>query len=360
MKETIFIGTFTEEYGGIKDAPFGEGICQFEMDVDTLTAKLIHIYPDYVNPAYLALYGKQMYVVSEQNNTSEISVMKYDETEGIFKHQQSRTLSGAGSCHVTVWPGGTGVSVANYISGNVVAMPLDQSGLPGFPLYNFQYRGKGVNPKRQEGPHAHSTFTTPDGRYLLAADLGLDLIKQYRLKDGAVLEYSQADISIDGGEGPRHLCFTPDGRTLYVVTEMGNHVYRFAYDPETGSAVFKQKISTLADGAAVPEGGTTAAGIELSPDGRYLYVSNRGADTITVYTAGEEGGLTMVGSHDCGGKTPRSFCLSPGGTYLVAANQDSDNVVIWKRNPETGLLEEKIREFTVGKPVCVRIVRSDK
>ncbi len=358
MKETILIGTFTEEYGGIKNAPFGEGICQFEMDVDTLTAKLVHIYRDYRNPAYLALYGKEMYVVSERDDSSELFVMKYDETEGIFKPQQSKTLTGAGSCHVTVWPGGTGVSVANYISGNVLAMPLEQSGLLGEPLYNFQYQGKGVNPERQEGPHAHSTFTTPDGRYLLAADLGLDLVKQYRLEGGEVLEYPQADISIDGGEGPRHLCFTPDGRTLYVVTEMGNHVYRYAYDPETGNAVFKQKISTLADGTAIPEGGSTAAGIELSPDGRYLYVSNRGTDTITVYSTGEDGALTMVGSRDCGGKTPRSFCLSPDGTYLVVANQDSDNVVIWKRNPETGMPEEKIQEFSVGKPVCVKIVRS--
>lgn len=358
MKETILIGTFTKQYGGIGQGPdfkLGEGIFQFEMETENLSAELVHIYRDYDNPAYLDVRQDRLYAVSELDDGSLVSVMTYQEESGRYVHSSTKRLEGRGSCHVTAWPDGSALSIANYGSGNMLVVPLDKNGGFNDSFYNFEHHGKGVNPERQDGPHTHSTVAAPRGKFLLAADLGLDLVKQYRIEGSTVSPCPEADIAVEGGEGPRHMCFRPDGKMLYVVTEMGNHVYRYAYDPKTGGHTLLQKLPTL---PAAWRGESTAAGIQLSPDGRFLYVSNRGADTVAVYGVAEDGSLEMLGSQDCGGKTPRSFCISPTGKYLVVANQDSDNVVIFKRNQETGLLEEKLQEFSVGKPVCAVIVEA--
>lgn len=355
MKETILIGTFTKKYGDIGQKPgemLGDGIYQYEMEVETLNVELVHTYHDYDNPAYLDVSGDKLYAVSEMAADSKISVMAYQKETGRYVHSSTKQLEGAGSCHVTVWPEGNALSIANYGSGSVLVVPLEEDGSFKEAFLTFQHQGKGVNPARQEGPHAHSTLVAPGGHFLLAADLGLDLVKQYRVAENGIFPYPQADIAVEAGEGPRHMCFSPDGKTLYLVTEMGNHVYCYSYDPETGSHTLLKKVGTLPESWT---GESTAAGIQLSSDGRFLYVSNRGADTIAVYSVAEDGALKMIGNQDCGGKTPRSFGISPSGTYLVVANQDSDNVVIFKRNRETGLLEEKTQEFTVGKPVCVVI-----
>lgn len=353
MKEYLLIGTYTDDSEQGTEQPFGGGVCQFEFDENKGTIKFVEVYREYDNPSYLEADGELLYIVQELQDNARISIMRYDRERGKYSHQMTKSFRGSGSCHVTVWPGRDYLSVANYGSGSLLVLRLDENGLPDGTVYDFQDHGKGTDPVRQEGPHMHSTVVSPDGSIMLAADLGIDTVKWYQNSEEAVLPLQHKDIFTGEGEGPRHMCFRPDGRVLYLATELGCHVLRYEYDSGSGIMLLRQRISTRREGAV---SGNTAADIHLSSDSRFLYVSNRGDDSIAVYSVSEaDGALKLRGIQSCGGRTPRSFTISQSGKYLIAANQDSDSIVVFKRNTESGMLEEKVGELAVRKPVCVKL-----
>jgi len=234
--------------------------------------------------------------------------------------------------------------------------PVLEDGRLGEASAFVQHTGSSVNPKRQEGPHAHSIDTSPDNRFLLAADLGLDRLLVYRFDPfkGSLEPNDPAFAKINPGAGPRHFAFHPGGRFVFAVNEMGSSISAFSYDAARGSLRELQTISMLPKDFASQ---SDAAEIEVHPSGKFLYGSNRGHDSIAVFAieAGK-GTLTPVEYVPTQGKTPRNFAIDPTGSYMVVANQDSDNLVVFRIDAKTGRLTPNGKVPDVPSPVCVKFV----
>jgi len=210
-----------------------------------------------------------------------------------------------------------------------------------------------VNPHRQEGPHAHSVTLDAAGRFVFAADLGIDKIMVYRLAEpsGVLEPHEPPSVSLTPGSGPRHFAFHPNGRFAYVINELSNTVAVFAYDAVAGKLNQAQTVNTLPEDF---QGNNSTAEVRVHPSGRFVYGSNRGHDSIAVFQAdAETGRLTPAGHAATGGKTPRNFNIDPSGRYLLAANQDTGNVVAFAIDAVTGALTATGQEVKVPCPVCV-------
>jgi 6-phosphogluconolactonase len=246
--------------------------------------------------------------------------------------------------------------VANYGSGSLASYPLDATGKPGEAATFVQNKGKSVNAGRQEAPHAHSIQPSPDNRFALAADLGLDEVLVFHLDPAkATLTANQPPFaSLDPGSGPRHFAFHPNGKVVYVINELKSTVTVFDWDAAKGAMSKGQTISTLPAGF---KGENTTAEVQVHPSGRFVYGSNRGHNSIAVFRTDDKGRLTSVGQVSTEGKTPRNFRIDPSGNFLLAANQDSDSVVVFRINQQTGMLQPTGQKVEVGKPVCVKFVQ---
>jgi len=258
---------------------------------------------------------------------------------------------------VAVDPSGACALVANYGGGSVACLPISPDGRLRPATTVIQHQGSSVDPRRQQGPHAHCIVLDAAGRFAFAADLGLDKILIYRF-DPAAGRLSPADpafVRVAPGAGPRHFAFRPDGRFAYVINEMGCTVTAFAYNSDTGSLRTVQSITTLPPGF---DGANTGAEIAVHPSGRFLYGSNRGHDSIVAYAIDRRTGrLTCIAHQPSGGKTPRNFSIDPTGKYLLAANQASGNVVVFRIDPRSGRLQPTGHAVDVPSPVCVAMMR---
>ncbi|RME89615.1 MAG: lactonase family protein [Verrucomicrobia bacterium] len=216
----------------------------------------------------------------------------------------------------------------------------------------IQHRGSGPNPRRQEGPHAHCATFSPDGRFLLVADLGVDRVFVYRVDPvhGELAPNDPPWVELPPGSGPRHVAFAPDGRRVFVVNELACTLASFAWDGEAGRLEPLDSQSTLPAGFT---GRNTCAEVAVHPNGRFVYASNRGHDSLAVFAIGPEGRLRLVDHTPTGGRTPRHFALDPEGRWLWAANQDSGNIVLFRVDPKTGRLQPAGRSLSVPRPVCV-------
>lgn len=237
-------------------------------------------------------------------------------------------MAGGLMCHLNIWPGERFLSATNYWTGSIAVCPISSDGIAGAPVAFEQYSGKGINPQRQEGPHTHSSVIDPSGKWLLCAELGIDRIFVYGFdpETGSLVNSAATpEIKAPDGSGPRHFSFHPNGRNLYVSTELSNEVLAYRFEPETGTMVMEQRISTLPEEY---KGDNLAADIHCDPGGRYLYVSNRGHDSIAVFRIQENGTLVRNGFSSCYGNGPRSFTLLDG--WILIANQGSGNVAACK------------------------------
>jgi 6-phosphogluconolactonase len=240
----------------------------------------------------------------------------------------------------------------------VAVLPIGKDGSLGEASGFVQHTGGSINPKRQQGPHAHEVVLSPDNRFALVPDLGLDRVVVYRtdLRKGALAPNNPEYAKIESGSGPRHLAFHPNGRFAYVINELLSTVTVLAYDSGKGGLKELQTASTLPKDFA---GTSTCAEIAVHPDGRFLYASNRGHDSITVYAIdGAKGTLTYVEHAQTLGKMPRSFAIDPTGAFLFAANQDSNNVVPFRIDRYTGRLTPTGDALAVPLPVCVTFLNS--
>ncbi len=264
---------------------------------------------------------------------------------------QYHPTHGAHPCHLSLTPTEDWLAVSNYSGESAMLYPVRADERPGPPSIRFRHTGSGPNPNRQQGPHPHSATFSPDGQYLLVADLGMDKIMIY-VRDAEGSEWVAHDAaSLEPGAGPRHLAFHPSGKSVYAVNELDSTVTRFAY--ESGKLTRQESLSTLPPSFT---GESWCAEIVASPDGRFVYASNRGHDSIAVFAIDERSGaLSAAGHVSTRGKTPRNFALSPDGQWLVAANQDSDSVVLFRIEPQSGLPAYAGTELAVTKPVCVVI-----
>lgn len=356
-KMWVFVGTYTAGDTGSR------GIYRMEFDPESGKLSEPALAVETASPAFLAVHpnGKTLYAVNELSEfegkaQGSVSAFTLDRSTGALEAINVQGSGGSYPCHLSVDRSGRNVLVANYGGGNVAVFPIREDGGLG-PISSLQkHSGSGVDPKRQEKPHAHSVILDRGNRFALAADLGLDkvLVSLLDADKGTLSPNDPPSASVEPGSGPRHMAFSPDWKFLYVINEMGSTVSTFTYDEQKGSLGRVQTVSTLPKGFS---GSSTTAELQVHPSGKFVYGSNRGHDSVAIFRVEPETGkLTPAGHEPTGGKNPRSFAIEPGGAYLLAANQDSDSVIVFKIDQETGNLTPTGAKASVPKPVCVEFV----
>ena len=351
---TVYFGTYTRGVDSSK------GIYRSVLDLDTGRLSDPVLAAEATNPSFLEIQpsGKFLYAVSESGGAGSVSAYRIAD-DGNLKFLNQQPSRGAGPCHVSIDHAGKNVLVANYGSGSASVIPIKSDGKLAKPPGFVQHTGSSVNPSRQKGPHAHSINVSSDDRFAFVADLGIDKVMIYRLdvERGTIVANDPAFAELKGGAGPRHFAFAPNGKHAYVINELHCTVTAFAYEPASGALTEIQTIPTLPDAF---DGSNSCAEVRVHPNGRFLYGSNRGHDSIAVYRINRrKGTLTLVEHETADIKTPRNFNIDPTGRFCLVANQGSDSVVVFGINRKTGALDPTGHKVSVGRPVCVRFLQAN-
>lgn len=361
--DLMFIGTYTRNEPHVEGK--AKGIHTFQVDAESGALTPLAVTDGLENPSYLTLApaGNCLYAVSEVGDFAGehgggVAAYSIEGGEGTLSLLNQQPSHGVAPCYASVDVSGRYLLVANYGSGVVAMYPLNDDGSLQPASCVIQHEGSSVNPRRQEGPHAHSITIDPANSYALAADLGMDQVLIYRLdlENGQLLPGDQPWIEVEPGMGPRHFAFHPNREYGYLIQEIGSAVTVFAYDENQGTLATVQTLSTLPEDF---DGNSACADIHVHPSGRFVYGSNRGHDSIAIFAVDEENGtLTSIGHESTRGRTPRNFAIDPAGRFLFAANQDTDTVVTFAIDPESGLLSYQ-ESFEVPSPVCIKILPKD-
>jgi len=308
------------------------------------------------NPSYLTVSSnnKFVYAVNEDGKDGGVSSFTFDAKTGVMQPINNQPSQGADPCYISVDKAQKNVFVANYSSGNLSVLPINADGSLGAVKQNIKDEGKGANAARQEGPHVHTAVLSPDEKYVFYSDLSTDKLNVtcYKPSDAQPLTPLAENLTtVPAGSGPRHIDFTPNHKYVYLITELAGNV--FGYEYHGGKLKQIQSITMLPDGFT---GDVGAADIHVSPDGRFLYASNRGtANDIVTYSINQENGLlTYVDRVSTQGKGPRNFVIDPTGSFLLVANQNSDSVITYKIDKTTGKLNPTGVRLTIGNPVCLK------
>lgn len=350
----MYVGTYTNGKS--------EGIYLYRLDPVTGALTHVHTTKGVTNPSFLAIDPSRRYLFAVNEITEfegkpggSISSFAIDQTSGSLTFINRQPTLGGAPCYVTVDKRGKSVLVANYVGGNIAAFQLESDGKLG-PATSFQHQGSGPDKKRQEKPHAHCIVLDAANRYAFSADLGIDKIVGYRFdsKQAVLLEGTPPAVSIEAGAGPRHLTFHPDGGFVYVINELNSTITAFTYSADSGTMKEIQTVSTL-PGDFTEE--SYCADIHLSPDGRFLYGSNRGHNSIVVFAVDKKSGkLSYVEHVSTQGKWPRNFAIDPSGKFLLVANQHTDNIVTFRIDGKSGKLTPTGHVTEVPSPVCLRFI----
>ncbi|QDU23667.1 lactonase family protein [Urbifossiella limnaea] len=313
------------------------------------------------NPFYLALTPDRKTLLSIHAKTfggkdhEEVAAFALVGRSGELKPLNRQTTRGTASCYLDVDKTGRTALVANYLTGSVASYPLAADGSLGPPASFHQHAGSSVNPQRQKGPNAHCIVVSPDNKYAFAADLGIDKVLCYKL-DAAAGKLTPNDppfAKSPAGAGPRHLTFHPNAKHVYVVNELLNSVTVFDYAAATGSLTEKQTIPTL---PGEFKGTSYCADVKVTPDGRFLYATNRGHDSIAAYKVGDDGRLSLVAIEPSLGKGPQNLLATPDGRWLLCANMPGGNVVVFRIDAQSGRLTphgEPVRQTSPSSMVWV-------
>lgn len=346
----VYVGTYT--------GPRSEGIYSFRFDSETGVVESRGLAAKSKSPSYLAVHpsGRFLYSANEADQwngrpggfLSSFAVGP----DGTLRELNGQSSVGAGPCFVAVDPTGRNLLAANYGGGSVLCLPIQADGSLKVHSAFLQHTGSSVNPQRQKEPHAHSIYPSPDNRFALSADLGTDQVLVYRFDAaaGALTPNSPPAARLAPGSGPRHMAFAPDGRLLFVINEMSSTLTSMAYDARRGTLSEVETVSTLPGGSR-PDSST--AQVCVHPNGRFVYGSNRGDDSIVVFSVDRGGRMQWVERVSTQGRTPRNFQIDPTGQFLWAANQGTDSIVIFRVDPATGRLTPTGQTLAVGSPVCV-------
>jgi 6-phosphogluconolactonase len=352
----VYIGTYT----GAKS----KGIYAFRFDSTTGRLIPIGLAAETENPSFLVLHPnrKFLYAVNEvdqfagKKNNGGLSAFSIDQTTGKLRLINQQSTGGGSPCHVITDSAGGAAFVANYSGGSIAVFPIRSDGSLGEASSFIQHTGSSVNKERQESPHAHGIYLDNTGRFAAAVDLGIDRVMLYRFdaSKAALIPSEPPFAPVRPGAGPRHFAFHPNGRFAYVNNEMASTVTAFQWNARKGSLTESQTVSTLPSEFT---GTNSTAELEVHPNGRFLYVSNRGHDSIAVYAIdGRTGKLTLVQHQSTDGKTPRGFEIDPTGRFLVAGNQNSDTIVVFRIAQRTGRLSPTGQSVDAGSPVCVKFL----
>ncbi|HEY4050366.1 MAG TPA: lactonase family protein [Acidobacteriaceae bacterium] len=355
----VYVGTYT--------GPASKGIYGYRFDAKTGHLTPLGVAAEVVNPSWVVTdpHHRFVYVVTEMSGdhgpnphqaNGFISSFAIDPKTGALRFLNKISSAGGGPCHLVVDKTGKILFVANYGSGNVASFSIKPDGSIGEMTGLDQHSGSSVDALRQRGPHAHAVVLSPDNRFLFVPDLGLDQIFIYRVDTakGTFTANNPSSVSVKAGLGPRHFTFGVGAKFAYAVCEMGSSVVVFSYDPLKGSLNPVQTISTLPAGFT---GEDNSAEIQIDQAGRFLYASNRGNNSITVFAISPQNGtLTKVQVVPTQGNIPRNFVIEPTGKYLIAANQNSNNMVVFSIDPKNGQLTPTSQVLEIPAPVSILFV----
>ncbi|MCI8649620.1 MAG: lactonase family protein [Anaerotruncus sp.] len=366
---TVFVGTYSETIklgtGEIVYAK-GEGIYTLQMDAQTGALTLLKKALGEPNPSYVALHKnkKVLYSTNELKTykglvSGAVSAFSFERESGKLTLLNRWATGGTDAVHLALDKDCTHAFVANFMSGSVCVLPILEDGSLERPSCFLQHKGSGPNPIRQTGPHAHQFQFDRLQRRAFVPDLGCDKTFIYEIdyENGHLNAAKQPYVETEKGQGPRHCVFHPSGQFFYVVNEMGSSIDVYSYEEEQGAANRIQHITTLPEDFI---GHSTCAAIKFHPNGKFLYASNRGHNSLATYQVGElDGLLTPIAYQPTGGETPRDFDLDPVGKFLIAANQDSNNLVVFSVEESSGHLTEVSRLEDIFTATCVAIYDLD-
>jgi 6-phosphogluconolactonase len=346
----VYVGTYTK-------GTASQGIYLLQLDRARGELTSLGLAAEAVNPSFVAIHPHRhwLYAVGEGKKEGGVGAYRIEPRTGKLTLLGRQSSGGIGPCHVLVDLSGKCVLAANYGSGGVACLPIEDDGRLRAATSIIQHRGSSINPQRQTGPHAHSSALDPANRLAFVCDLGLDKIMVYRLDAarGLLTPNDPPFASVAPGSGPRHFAFHPNAHFAYVINEMASTVTAFEYDAAGGRLSAIQTITTL---PADFHGSNTCAEIQVHPSGKFLYGSNRGHDSIAMFAIdGLTGKLSPLGFESTQGKTPRNFGLDPSGAFLLAANMASDNVVLFRIGAD-GKLTPTGQSVSVPAPVCVKMM----
>lgn len=342
----MLVGTYTSEAGS-------KGIYVYKLNTDTGKTDSISM-AEVVNPSYLVLSPDEKFVYSVGENgegNSAAHAFSFDKTSGTLNLLNSKNTDGSGPCYIEIDRTGKNVLTANYGGGSIsVFQVLDDGSLTDLK-WLFQFKGTGADTVRQNASHVHCVRYSPDGKYLFATDLGTDKLYKYQVTgtvfEGQPILSAAGDVAVPPATGPRHFEFHPNGKYMYLLGELSGQV--IVYDYNAGELTQKQII------VADTVGGHGSADIHVSPDGRFLYASNRlKADGIAVFSINPDNGtLTKVG-YQLTGRHPRNFIITPNGNFLLVASRDDNKIQVFAIDSQTGLLTDTQQDIPISKPVCIK------
>jgi 6-phosphogluconolactonase len=351
----VYVGTYTGK---------SEGIYLYKLSLSSGELTRVGVVKGVRNPSYVALdrRRKYLYAVNEVDDfggkkSGAVSAFSIDQKTGGLKFLNQQASLGAAPCYLFVDDASRFVFTANYSSGNVTVFPVGHDGALGEPVETKQYSGSGPNPERQEGPHAHCILLDQPNRHAYSCDLGTDkiMIFDFDAKIGKLTPAHQPWLQVKPGAGPRHLTFHPNGRYAYVIDELDSTVSALAHDAKKGTLKEMQTVPALPVSFT---GSNTTADIHVSPDGRFLYGSNRGHDSIVSFQIDPSTGkLNFIEHTSTQGKTPRNFAIDPSGRLLLVANQNSDSIVTFHIDPSSGKLTPTGHVADVPTPVCLKVTK---
>lgn len=343
-KLNLIVGTYT-------NACQSRGIYVYEFDTNNANIRLKKSSDSITNPSYLTLSKESdfVYAVKESGNESRVSALRFEPKTGRMDTINSVSSQGADPCYII--NDESNVIVANYSGGNIAVFGKNQDGSLTSAKQVVQHFGKSINADRQEKPHVHMVYFSPDKKYVLSTDLGTDkvYIYDYNPSSNAEILILKDSVSVKAGSGPRHLIFDKKGKYVYVLQELDGTITTFKYNQ--GTLTYLNETSILPSDYS---GNIGSADIHISPNGKFLYATNRGdANTISVFKIKKKGKLQSKGQMSTLGKGPRNFVIDPTGRYLLVGHQYSNDIVVFKIHKRKGTLKDSGQKIELCSPVCL-------
>lgn len=343
---------------GTYDSPTSEGIYVYSFNqADGSAKELSHVKTS--NPSFMAVSPNKKYVYAVNENADKngrgggVSSFAFDKKTGTLSFLNQQSSEGNHPCYITADNTGKWIIAGNYSSGNFAILPVNDNGLLGKATQVIQHKGSGPDTARQKSAHVHTTVLSKDNKNLYVTDLGTDKIMRYDFneKTGRVNPSLQKFIAVGAGTGPRHIDISNKGKYIYLLQELTGTLSVFSKIKNEFKIV--QTVSTL---PGLYTGAAGSADIHITPDGKFLYASNRGlSNSIAIFSICKSNGeLKLITHQSTLGLNPRNFNLDPSGKFLLVGNQNSDEVVIFKRDIYTGLLTDTGNRINIGKPVCIK------
>jgi 6-phosphogluconolactonase len=343
----LYVGTYTRKTS--------QGIYVYKFNSKTGDLTPVSVAKGVSNPSFLAISADQRFLYACGGGTGDTArAFAIEKPSHNLILLNSQVTGGVGGTHLEVDKTGKWVIIGNYTSGNLSILPVENDGSLGKVKQVIQHEGKSIDPERQTKPFVHSINIAPNNRDVFVPDLGTDKIMTYTLdaKTGQLTPGNPPFTTETPGSGPRHFTYHPNGKFAYVIHELDATITGFTY--KNGKLDAFQTVKTL---PADYTGRKWCADIHISPDGKFLYGSNRAHESLVIFSIDQKTGqLTYVGHQNVMGKTPRNFAIDPTGNFVLVANQDSDNVTIFKRDATTGKLTPTGKEIAVSMPVCLKFI----